>query len=132
MANRERPSITKLVGDPSRGSSYLGSLFTFNYTGKGATDKQPVVLVCSKNDNMVYKAKNGKRYIAGVNLNYTSSIVRTVLLSKFGKMNPVTYQDLRKIAVIAGEYRVYELSKVHHLSAIDVDWYISMYGEQVI
>lgn len=128
MASVNPAPLTRLIGSSSRYSSFLGSLYTFVHHSANAHDKTPVVLVCSRNDGMIFKSRSGNRYIAGVNVSYMTPGARTVILRMFGHKNPVTYQDIKRIINVSGKYRIYNYSNVSHLSVVNVDEYIRQFG----
>ncbi len=73
-----------------------GSLVTFSYTAKGATDPSPFVLLTSKR----WKSKEGKTYFNGINLNnpQMKSNTKMMLIREFGSLpvGSVSYSDVQE------------------------------------
>ena len=69
---------------PSRKlNSSVGNLYTFYYRSKTATDPSPLVLNIRRNNQRVFRAKNRKSYMGGINLNQVSDTIKALLLRKF-------------------------------------------------
>ena len=84
-----------------------------------AGDSNPFILNIRRNNQKSFKARNGKTYIAGINLNYVSESIRSILIRNFYEKGVVTWQMVsaaRKIGRLP--YRIYDMEKVKNLKRV--------------
>lgn len=126
-------------------SKYDGQLYSFQYTSFGPNirkprpniDKRPLLLLAMKDGNKVWKAKNGKSYIYGFNLNYLNPARRIEVVEKLSEMfreNPGMAFDYKMIMSVldlpsAKEqsiFRKYDVrgSKLRYLKQVNLDTYV--------
>jgi len=132
----------------SKIESFDSSVYTFSYKqeklGKfklsgsrrrrasGATgDPSPMILNVRRGGRRLFTAKNGKKYMAGINLNYvTSPVVRDMILRRFGIKRTVVYNDVKMIAKftrgvdVYDLYRVYDWTKAKNQEVVDMATYL--------
>lgn len=91
MAKKVQASLTfrkntpgERVGGVRRMSKYEGQLYSFGYSSFGPsktrkrpnTDRSPLLLLAMKDGGKVWRARNGRSYIYGFNLNYLPPMER--------------------------------------------------------
>ena len=96
MAKKVQASLTfrkntpgERIGSVRRMSRYEGQLYTFAYSSFGPSktkkrpniDKRPLLLLAMKDGGKVWKAKNGRSYIYGFNLNYLPPMRRLKVIN---------------------------------------------------
>ncbi len=123
---------------------YMGQLYTFGYNSYGPNktrpkpniDKQPLLLLAYKGGSKVWKAKNGKSYIYGFNLNYLEGhrrleVIRN-LIDAFSEKpgRTLSYKEIRgELNLPAGKedsiFRKYDVrgSKLRSLKQVDLNTY---------
>jgi hypothetical protein len=134
----ERLSSIKSMAD------YKGQLYAFQYTSHGPIpskprrniDRRPVLLLAYKKGEKVWKAKNGKSYIYGFNLNYLPASKRLKVINNlieiFGE-NPgqmFSYKMIKshlslRTSTEDSIFRKYDVrgSKLRYLKEINLDKY---------
>tara|TARA_B100000029_G_C17056604_1_gene771549 strand:- start:40 stop:525 length:486 start_codon:yes stop_codon:yes gene_type:complete len=133
-------------------SKYPGQLYTFQYTSYGPVlskqrpnkDKRPLLLLAVRNGEKVWKAKNGKRYVYGFNLNYLSPMRRLSVIKDIIKMvtdrpgEQYSYQDIKTALNLPSSkedsiFRKYDVrgSKLRYLKEVDLDTYASYLEESL-
>ena len=115
------------LGTTKRIESTVGSLYTFSYRSKTATNPSPLILSVRRNGSRRFKARNGQTYMAGILLNYVSDTVKGLLIQKFANQKIITYKQLKKINRLSPHlyYRQYNLRKVRNFHAVNSDIYIN-------
>jgi len=115
------------VGTTRKLDSTVGSLYSFVYRSRTATDPAPLILSIRRNGNRRFKAKNGNTYMAGVTLNRVSDTIKGLLIQKFHKQRLITYKQLQKMKRFSPSlhYRVYDVRKIRNLHVVDADIYVS-------
>jgi hypothetical protein len=112
LKNRDIP-VKKLV---NKLDSVVGNVYSFDYVArtpdgrfKTYNDPSPLIINIRRGGKRVWTAKNGKRYMAGINLNYVSESTRTLLIRALGERRKiVTYKQIQAISIIAkSNYRIY-------------------------
>lgn len=127
-------------------AKYKGQMYTFQYTSHGPiarkqkrnTDLRPCLLLAYKNGQKVWKAKNGKKYIYGFNLNYLPPnrrlrVLRT--LTEIFEENPgieFSYLTIKNhlnlpTSLENSIFRKYDIrgSKLRQLKEVNLDKYIA-------
>jgi len=82
------------IGSVRRMSKYEGQLYTFGYASFGPSktrkrpnvDKRPLLLLAMKDGGKVWRAKNGRSYIYGFNLNYLPPMRRLKVIEDLMKI----------------------------------------------
>jgi|10_taG_2_1085330.scaffolds.fasta_scaffold00481_2 hypothetical protein len=96
--------------------SVVGNVYQFHYQArtpdgrfKSFNDATPLILNVRRNGKRVWTSQNGRRYMAGINLNYVSESTKTLLIRALGRRRRiVTYNQINAISKIAkSSYRVY-------------------------
>lgn len=151
MARKVQASLTFRKNTPGdrlasirQMSKYEGQLYTFQYTSFGPnlkkprpnTDKRPLLLLALKDGSKVWKAKNGKSYIYGFNLNYLPPYRRLKVIESLMEIfdeNPGEGFDYDRIratldlpsAKEASIFRKYDVrgSKLRYLKQVRLDTY---------
>lgn len=132
------------IGSVRRMSKYEGQLYTFGYTSFGPSktrkrpnvDKRPLLLLAMKDGGKVWKAKNGRSYIYGFNLNYLPPMRRLKVIEDLMKIfeeNPGMDFDYAQIqsaldlpsAKEESIFRKYDVrgSKLRQLKQVRLDTY---------
>lgn len=157
MPRKIQSSLEFRKGTPGRSlasirnmAKYIGQLYTFSYTSYGPTktkrrpnlDKQPLLLLAYRDGSKVWKAKNGKSYIYGFNLNYLEGhrrleVIRNLkdaFAEKPGRT--LSYQELKnELNLPEGKedsiFRKYDVrgSKLRFLKEVDLNTYESYLDE---
>ena len=134
-------------------SRYEGQLFTFQYTSWGPkvggkkkhnTDLRPLLLLATKSGGKSWKAKNGKKYIYGFNLNYLPPRRRLRVIQKLHEVfseNPgmdFSYKAIRGHLNLPSStedtiFRKYDIrgSKLRSLKQVNLDTYRSYLEESL-
>jgi hypothetical protein len=134
------------LGSVKRMARYGGQLYTFQYTSYGPNrakprpniDKRPLLLLAYKGGTKVWKAKNGKSYIYGFNLNYLEAhrrleVIRN-LVDAFAEKpgRTLSYEELKgELNLPAAKedsiFRKYDVrgGKLRQLKQVDLDTYES-------
>ena len=122
---------------------YEGQLYTFQYTSLGTKlvkmrniDNRPLLLLAVKDGGKVWKAKNGKSYIYGFNLNYLNPMRRLRVIEKLQQVfeeNPgvqFTYKDIKNHLNLPDTtensiFRKYDVrgSKLRYLKEVNLNTY---------
>ena len=122
---------------------YEGQLYTFQYTSWGTKlvkrrniDNRPLLLLAVKDGGKVWKAKNGKSYIYGFNLNYLNPMRRLRVIEKLQQVfeeNPgvqFTYKDIKNHLNLPDTtensiFRKYDVrgSKLRYLKEVNLNTY---------
>ena len=115
------------MGTTRKLESTVGSLYTFVYRSRTATDPTPIILSIRRNGSRRFKAKNGQTYMAGITLNRVSDTIKGLLIQKFANQKLITYKQLQKMKRFSPHlhYRQYNLRKVRNLHAVNSDIYVS-------
>lgn len=157
MARKVQASLTFRKNTPGdrlasirQMSKYEGQLYTFQYTSFGPNirkprpnvDKRPLLLLALKDGNKVWKAKNGKRYVYGFNLNYLPPARRIQVVEQlseaFSKNKGVgfDYQAIMSILELPTNkeqsiFRKYDVrgSKLRYLKQVNLDTYVEYLRE---
>ena len=129
------------LGSIRRNSVYSGQLYTFQYTSinkktgkaKQNEDRYPLLLLAYHSHGKIWKAKNGKRYIYGFNLNYLPEDRRLDILRKVKEMSTdvkYSYKAFKgALRLPVGKtttiFRKYDIrgSKLRYLKEVDLDKY---------
>ena len=130
------------LGTIKRIAKYTGQLYTFQYTSWGHhrkgrqkknLDRYPLLLLAYHDQGKVWKAKNGKRYIYGFNLNYLSEDRRLKVLRNLdtlAKGVKYSYEELKgalnlPVGNTTTIFRKYDIrgSKLRYLKEVDLDKY---------
>ena len=82
------------IGSVRRMSKYEGQLYSFGYSSFGPsktkkrpnTDKSPLLLLAVKGGSKVWRARNGRSYIYGFNLNYLPPMRRLKVVEDLMKI----------------------------------------------
>ena len=125
-------------------SKYEGQLYTFQYTSYGPLpskprpniDKRPLLLLAFKDGDKVWKAKNGRSYIYGFNLNYLPPYRRLKVIEQLSEIFEETpgiafdYNTIRATldlpsAKEASIFRKYDVrgGKLRYLKQVRLDTY---------
>ena len=141
-------------------SAYQGQMYTFGYTSWGPTpkrrgaknkakenrnlasgkrpnrDKQPLLLLAVRKGEKIWKAKNGKSYIYGFNLNYLESHQRLDVIRKLAVIfeehegESLSYLQIKSALNLPSSkedsiFRKYDIrgSKLRHLKQVDLNTY---------
>jgi len=151
MAKKVQASLTfrkntpgERIGSVRRMSKYEGQLYTFGYTSFGSSktrkrpnvDKRPLLLLAMKDGRKVWKAKNGRSYIYGFNLNYLPPMRRLKVIEDLMEIfedNPGVDFDYAQIQSTLGLpsakeesiFRKYDVrgSKLRYLKQVNLDTY---------
>lgn len=132
---------------------YEGQLFTFQYQSWGRkmlgkkkrnTDARPLLLLATKEGGKVWKAKNGKSYIYGFNLNYLPPRRRLRVIQKLNEVfaeNPgidFSYKAIKGHLNLPAStedtiFRKYDVrgSKLRSLKQVNLDTYRSYLEESL-
>ncbi len=132
------------IGSVKRMSKYEGQLYSFGYTSFGPsktkkrsnTDKSPLLLLAVKSGNKVWRARNGKSYIYGFNLNYLPPMRRLKVIEHLMQIfeeSPgvsLSYSAIRSALDLpsgkeASIFRKYDVrgSKLRQLKQVRLDTY---------
>ena len=151
MRRKVQSSLTFRKNTPGRSinsvkkmAKYPGQLYTFQYSSWGPRrlkkkrnqDMRPLLLLAIKDGGKTWKAKNGKTYIYGFNLNYLNPTRRLRVIRKlievFGE-NPgvdFTYKSIKSHLNLPAEaensiFRKYDVrgSKLRSLKEVNLDTY---------
>jgi len=138
------------LGSIRRMSRYEGQLYSFQYTSYGPNknkprpniDKRPVLLLAMKDGNKVWKARNGRSYIYGFNLNYLPPARRIQVAKELVKVfedNPgvdFSYKDIMAAITLESEnekdiFRKYDVrgGKLRYLKQVNLDTYVAYLEE---
>ena len=114
------------LGTTRKVESTVGSLYTFVYRSRTATDPAPLILSVRRNGSRKFRAKNGLTYMPGIALNHVSDTIKGLLIKKFHKERFITYRQLEVLKKFspALHYRVYDIRKVRNLHAVDASIYV--------
>jgi hypothetical protein len=157
MARKVQASLTfrkntpgERLGSIRRMSKYEGQLYSFQYTSYGPNinkprpniDKRPVLLLAMKDGNKVWKARNGRSYIYGFNLNYLPPARRIEVAEQLVKAfedSPgvaFSYKDLMGAIDLTsadekGIFRKYDVrgGKLRYLKQVNLDTYVEYLRE---
>ena len=115
------------LGTTRKLDSTVGSLYTFSYRSRTATESSPLILNVRRGGRKIFQAQNGLRYMAGITLNGVSPTVRALLIKNFAENSHITYNQLRNVKKVSPTllYRIYDIRKVRNLHAISTDIYIN-------
>jgi len=139
------------IGSIKRMSKYKGQLYSFQYTSWGKykkgiqkknLDRYPVILLAYKDGNKVWRARNGKSYIYGFNLNYLSPSKRleTVRYIQDHMTEDIfyTYEYMKGVlrlptAVGTTIFRKYDVrgGKLKFLKDVDLDKYVAYLNNSI-
>ena len=127
-------------------AEYKGQLYAFQYTSHGPnvrkpkrnTDMRPLLLLAFKNGSKVWKAKNGKKYIYGFNLNYLPPLRRLKVIQNLVQVfseNPgqeFSYRMIKGHLDIPSStentiFRKYDIrgSKLRYLKEVNLNTYVA-------
>ena len=151
MTRKVQASLTFRRNTPGRRmasiknmSKYAGQLYTFGYTSwgpgdrrkKANIDKQPLLLLATKGSQNTWRAKNGKSYIYGFNLNYLESnrrlevIKQLVIIFSEHEGESLSYNAIKgaldlPTAKEDSIFRKYDVrgSKLRRLAQVDLNTY---------
>jgi hypothetical protein len=104
-----------------------GNLYTFAYNSATATDPMPLIIAMKSNSGAtrLWKAKNGKSYMSGINIGNLSPALQSYLIKKISTFRVVNYSLISRISwVFKVNYRNYNFGKVQNLTLIDKDIYL--------
>ena len=106
--------------------SVVGNLYDFKYASATATISHPVILsVYRTGKGRVFQAKNGESYMAGIALNDLDTGTRKLIIEKLVNKKKISYSMIKRAGVtFKAKYRVYNFSKMHNLSLVDIDIYL--------
>jgi hypothetical protein len=124
-------------------AEYKGQLYTFQYNSFGTKqrsarnkDARPLLLLAYRAGDKVWKAKNGKKYIYGFNLNYLPPRRRLRVIDKLQEIfaeNPgvtFTYKSIRNHLNLPSTtedsiFRKYDIrgSKLRYLKQVNLNTY---------
>jgi len=115
LTQKERDSVESVVGN----------LYTFTYKSATANVGHPIILnVRRRGGSRLFQAK-GNTYMAGITLNSLDTGSRELIIKKLGKKKKISYSMIRRLRkVFKANYRVYNFTKMQHLSLIDIDIYL--------
>jgi hypothetical protein len=105
-------------------NAVVGSVYSFNYTSSKATDKSPIIINIRRNGQRVYLAKNGRRYMGGINIkNLITSSPKTakLIIGILGKRRSIGWKTTKVLAFflrvpVSGLYRTYDATKINNLN----------------
>tara|TARA_R110000744_G_scaffold163883_5_gene280971 strand:- start:824 stop:1228 length:405 start_codon:yes stop_codon:yes gene_type:complete len=115
LSRKERNSVESVVGN----------MYTFTYKSATANEGHPVILnVRRRGGNRLFQAK-GNTYMAGITLNSLDTGSRQLIIEKLGEKRKISYSMIKRLRkVFKANYRVYNFTKMQHLSLIDIDIYL--------
>jgi len=133
-------------------AKYGGQLYTFGYTSWGPSpkkknpnkDKNPLLLLAVRDGTKVWRARNGKSYIYGFNLNYLEPRRRLEVIQNLAVVFSEHSGETMSYAQIKGAidlptakensiFRKYDVrgSKLRRLKQVDLNTYASYLGESL-
>ena len=106
--------------------SVVGNLYDFKYSSATATTAHPLILsVYRTGKGRVFQANNGNSYMAGIALNDLDTGTRKLIIEKLVNKKKISYSMIKRAGVtFKAKYRVYNFSKMHNLSLVDIDIYL--------
>jgi hypothetical protein len=106
--------------------SVVGNLYTFKYSSKTATDSNPTIIaVYRAGGGRLFTAKNGNKYMAGININNLSPTLQRLILERLQGKKRITYNVIKSVEKgLKAQYRVYRYLKVQNLSLLNVSKYL--------
>jgi len=115
------------LGTTRKVDNTVGSLYTFVYRSRTATDPAPLILSLRRNGSRRFRAKNGLTYMAGITLNLVSDTIKGLLIQKFHKQRIITYKQIQKMSKFSPSlhYRIYDVRKIRNLHVVDAGIYVS-------
>ena len=132
------------LGSVRRMAQYSGQLYSFQYSSwakhrgveKINKDRYPLLLLAYHNGLKVWKAKNGKKYIYGFNLNYLTESRRLEVISiiqremsEGEKLSYLKLKELLNLPTSKGTtiFRKYDIrgSKLRFLKEVDLNTYVN-------
>lgn len=124
----EEISNTKKLkqNDRRKLDSIVGNLYIFKYASATANDGNPLILaVYRRGGTRLFTAKNGKTYMAGINLNSLALGTRKLIIEKLQNKKKISYNMIKRAgASFKAQYRIYNYGKVQNLSLVDSDIYL--------
>jgi len=107
-----------------RMESTVGSVYSFQYVSKTASDPSPIILNIRRRNQRIYLGKNGKRYMGGINIRSflsESPATAELVLEQLGKRRYLSWTKATSLAKImnievATLYRTYDMQKVQNLT----------------
>ena len=128
------------IGSVKRMSKYEGQLYSFGYSSFGPsktrkrpnTEKSPLLLLAMKDGGKIWRARNGRSYIYGFNLNYLPPMERLQvvedLMEIFEENNGMSldYSTLQSVLDLDSSiFRKYDVrgSKLRQLKQVRLDTY---------
>tara|TARA_R110000851_G_scaffold200173_1_gene351310 strand:- start:544 stop:957 length:414 start_codon:yes stop_codon:yes gene_type:complete len=109
-----------------KNDSVVGNMYDFKYASATATVSHPLILsVYRTGKGRVFKANNGNSYMAGIALNDLDTGTRKLIIEKLRAKKRISYSMIKRAGVtFKAKYRVYNFTKMHNLSLVDIDIYL--------
>jgi len=129
--SKEVIESTKLkTSERRKVDSVVGNLYTFKYASATATVDHPLILsVFRTGKGRLFTANDRmgvtNTYMAGIALNDLAPGTRKLIIEKLMNKKKISYSMIKRAGVtFKAKYRIYNYTKVHNLSLVDVSIYL--------